>query len=1196
MLTLGLGVAADGQSRSTKGSTFGTAAKATSDIIRDGVLPQFGDYELLEEIARGGMGVVYRARQKSLHRLVAVKLILAGQLATPESVQRFRLEAEAAARLHHPGIVPIYEIGEFETQHFYSMKLIDGVSLSECRDEFIVNSTAAASERWQQQLCVAELISKVARALDFAHHRGVLHRDLKPSNILIDEDGIPYLTDFGLAKLTGNETGGLTLTHAVLGTPGYVAPEQAIGKTEITTAADVYGLGATLYELLTGQPPFIGSSAVETMWMAIHNDPVPPRKISPGLDRDIETIAMHCLEKQPDQRYWTAAAVAEDLERFVRREPIRARPVSTPEYIWRWCQRNPGISTLVSFLMLTFFIGSGLVFWQWMRAERANSELQANSEKILKGSIELSITNEHLHWNSINDMINAGQSSRALAKVAWLIRKNQSDWKAANFGISLIEQRRFPIPLAPAIRHPEGNELTVARLSPDGQRIVTASFDGTARVWDAHTSLQVAPALEHAATVTWAEFSPNSTRIATSSEDKTVRLWNAETGEPLSEPLVHEAAVVRVHYSCDGRFLLSRTQNAVTLFDAEGKKQLGPLDYEGNIVQSKFTSDGKALFLGIQAGNQSRVEAWDVETKQQLFEIPTGSFLDADINPDMTRIITLDREAATVWNVPDRSQLLQVGDPDSNLEHVKFSPVGDTFATSDYNQFVQVWNTESGLPATQKLPHHYFVTGFSFIGLDNRLATWSDDSFVRIWDTKSSQLDSEPIKHTHRVQYVDVGFIEGQEVLLSTVSHLKSRSAETQTGAAQLWRHHQIKKPARRSIGIDRNGLDGQQMSHNGRWLAFGMTTGQVCVMETATGKLVCDPISIHGGAWGMEFTIDDSQLIITTSTGQISSWSLPGAELVGQPVELKTTIQPMELSTDGQFFATGSTDGFLRLWSTESLQIIRTHDQGSEINSVAFSPDGKLVASAGENRIVHIWNVTTGQLQCNLVGHTNEVLRVVFAPDSRHLVTASHDHTARLWNIEGEQLHVLQHQGEVVDVVFNPTGTLVATGARDRTALLWDTHSGQPKVRSLLHDQAVRSVRFSPDGQRLLTLDFYGARLWDVSTGHPLTVRLPNPILTGIGFQSSSSGPQFTPDGRSFYIAVGATEARLWESQLPPSPIPNWFPDFLEGIARQQFNGDEEIPATVSNDTFLSLKARLLKASEQDYYTQWARTWLEGN
>ncbi|HEX8914955.1 MAG TPA: serine/threonine-protein kinase, partial [Humisphaera sp.] len=245
LLQLGLSAVAAGpgsaaRTRARHGTRGGTADPddpAADPFLRQGVLRAFGDYELESEIARGGMGVVYRARQRSLNRTVAVKMILAGQLATPDSVRRFRLEAEAAARLHHPGIVPIYEIGEVETQHFFSMELVDGASLAECLDDFRLRPDAPAAERRRQELCVVDLVARVARALDFAHQRGVLHRDLKPSNILIDADGHPRLTDFGLAKLTGREASGLTLSAAVLGTPGYLAPEQAAGRAgEVTTA------------------------------------------------------------------------------------------------------------------------------------------------------------------------------------------------------------------------------------------------------------------------------------------------------------------------------------------------------------------------------------------------------------------------------------------------------------------------------------------------------------------------------------------------------------------------------------------------------------------------------------------------------------------------------------------------------------------------------------------------------------------------------------------------------------------------------------------------------------------------------------------------------------------------------------------------------------------------------------------------
>ena len=505
------------------------------------------------------MGVVYRAQQRSLNRPVAVKMILAGQLATPESVQRFRLEAEAAARLHHPGIVPIYEIGEHETQHFFSMKLIEGESLAQCLPDFRLRGESSLSERREQQRCIADLLTQVARALEFAHQRGVLHRDLKPSNILIDEEGRPHLTDFGLAKLTGREAGGLTLSNAVLGTPGYLAPEQAAGRLDqVTTSADVYGLGATLYELLTGRPPFVGTTVVETMWMTIHQDPAAPRQVTPAVPRDLETIALRCLEKAPERRYASAGAVADELERFLRNEPILARPITRREHVWRWCRRNPWVALLTFALTTAILVGSGTALWQWGRAQQANVVLAENVA--------------HLQWSAIDVMLERGQAAQALAHVALMLRKDPADARAAMFAMSLLEQRRFPLPRAPQIRHPEAGELSVARLSPDGQTIATASFDGTTRLWNSATSEQIGPPLKHGAAVTWAEFSPDGTLLASCSEDGTARVWDPRTGQPRGDPIPHDGPVLKLQFSRDGKSLLTRTARAVFVVDVASRR------------------------------------------------------------------------------------------------------------------------------------------------------------------------------------------------------------------------------------------------------------------------------------------------------------------------------------------------------------------------------------------------------------------------------------------------------------------------------------------------------------------------------------------------------------------------------------------------------------------------------------------------
>jgi TolB-like protein/predicted Ser/Thr protein kinase len=306
---------------------------------------EFGDYELREEIGRGGQGVVYRARQKSLNRTVALKIIALGHWATATHLKRFRLEAEAAASLNHPFIVPIHEIGEREGCCYFSMNLIEGGQLDE-----VVRRKAIPIRH------AAELIAKLARTVHYAHEHGILHRDIKPGNILLDAEGEPHLTDFGLARLVETEST-VTRTLEVLGTPSYMAPEQATGKnTQLTSVTDVYGLGAVLYQLLTGHPPFAGGTTYETVRLVLETDPRQPRILNPKVDRDLSTICVKCLDKNPQRRYASALALAEDLERWLRREPIRARRAGLFACGKKWLQRNP--TTAVSAVSLAGLIAA----------------------------------------------------------------------------------------------------------------------------------------------------------------------------------------------------------------------------------------------------------------------------------------------------------------------------------------------------------------------------------------------------------------------------------------------------------------------------------------------------------------------------------------------------------------------------------------------------------------------------------------------------------------------------------------------------------------------------------------------------------------------------------------------------------------------------------------------------------------------
>ncbi|MGH7968647.1 MAG: serine/threonine-protein kinase, partial [Limisphaerales bacterium] len=327
----------------------------------------FGDYELLEEIARGGMGVVYKARQKSLNRIVAVKMILAGSLATRQFIQRFRAEASAAAALHHPNIVAIHEVGVREFQHFFSMDYVEGQNLAQ-----LVGKQPLLSRK------AAEYVRQIAQAIHYAHSQGILHRDLKPSNVLVDAaTGQPRVTDFGLAKRMDSESS-FTVTGHMLGSPSFMPPEQAShDRGKVGPPADVYALGAILYHLLTARSPFQGESLAAVVTEVLNSEPISPRLLNPSVPRDLETICLKCLEKEPARRYATAEELANELGRFLDDVPILARPVGPTARLWRWCRRKPAIATLaaiVLILVLVVLFGAPIAIFRIDRA-RLDAEL-----------------------------------------------------------------------------------------------------------------------------------------------------------------------------------------------------------------------------------------------------------------------------------------------------------------------------------------------------------------------------------------------------------------------------------------------------------------------------------------------------------------------------------------------------------------------------------------------------------------------------------------------------------------------------------------------------------------------------------------------------------------------------------------------------------------------------------------------------
>jgi tetratricopeptide (TPR) repeat protein/predicted Ser/Thr protein kinase len=380
-------------------------------------------YEILKELGRGGMGVVYQARQTSVNRVVALKMILAGSHAGEQELQRFLTEAEAVAALQHPNIVQLYEFGEHDGLPYFTLEFVPGGNLAD--------KLHGLSQPPRE---AARLAEQLARAMQAAHGRGIVHRDLKPANVLLAEDGTPKIADFGLAKKVNGDSG-LTATGAIMGTPSYMAPEQAGGECKhVGPAADVYALGAILYEMLTGRPPFLAASPLETVQQVLTSEPVPPSHLHPKLPRDLETICLKCLQKKPGQRYAGAEALADDLGRFLAGEPIRARPVGRIERAWRWCRRNPRIAVLTATLVAVVAAGFGGVLWQWQRAE--NNARVADRRR---GEAE---DNFHLAQDAVQRCVRLVSENRQLSEPALQPLRKELLESARQFCEQFVQARR----------------------------------------------------------------------------------------------------------------------------------------------------------------------------------------------------------------------------------------------------------------------------------------------------------------------------------------------------------------------------------------------------------------------------------------------------------------------------------------------------------------------------------------------------------------------------------------------------------------------------------------------------------------------------------------------------------------------------------------------------------------------------------
>jgi WD40 repeat protein len=979
----------------------------------------FGDYELLGEIARGGMGVVYRARQVSLNRPVALKMIASGQLATPAAVQRFRTEAEAAARLDHPHIVPIYEIGEYEGQHYFSMKLIEGGTLAEISPKSKVQSPKSADE-------AARLVATVARAVHYAHQRGILHRDLKPTNILLDEQGQPHVTDFGLAKLLEEDT---SLTHslALLGTPAYMAPEQAAGGAkQLTISADIYGLGAILYELLTGQPPFRAETAVETLRQACEQEPARPRTLNSVVDRDLETICLKCLSKDAEKRYGSAQLLAQDLDHWGKGEPILARPVGSAEKAWRWCRRRPIVAGLLLALLVVFAAGLAGIFWQWRRAER---NAGAATDKLIDSYIAQA--------GAIRATDRMGRRFDSLVAVSNAVTLNptptQKD-ELRNEAIAcfaLTDLRvitKASVPggdIAPTWRFDSGLQVYARETAPGEIAILrVADNREVARLPSVGSSVWLIDG-----------FSPDSRFLLASYADRTNRLWEIARGEPaLTIPGKNVLATPSGNwwaFTPDSRSLvLSHPDGSLSVYAVDTWTETNRVRMQSRLTHFGVLADGTKVAGIVEEGD--RVD---------MVNLGTGKVIDSFTAPDHLSCLTC-------------------------------ASGSDSIAAGSGGGHIYLWDTSTG-DRLDIDAHQASVTRVSFNRAGTLLASTSVDSDFGLWDTLTGQLIMRGLRHPFEVRFADdelhLAYYNARHVSLLEIS-LPS---------------------AFRSLNRVSRKLGGESMafSPDGRLLATG-DDDAIHLHDFATGKeLAVVPeqlaFSIYFHPDGRSLMVDGLGLSRwPIHRGDDGS----GTIRLGRRTRLTDEASyGCDLSRNGRFLVVG--DGIksaARVFDLENPSVSPVALPHSNLVSVAISPDGRFVATTGarQGSGVKVWDVARRQVLEELPLARDAW--ALFSPDGRWLAVSGEDN--RLYQVgswalrfkvavspdaaSGAHASAFSPDGEIWALENSPLNThLYATATGQRLAIL------EPPHQAMTHRLA-----FSPDGTTLAVLQHNRVvQLWDL-------------------------------------------------------------------------------------------------------------------
>ena len=952
----------------------------------------FGDYELVSEVARGGMGVVYKARQISLNRVVAVKMLLWGRFASDEFVRRFKREAAAIAGLQHPSIVAIHEFGECEGIAYFSMDYIEGQDMS------ALVRTQPLSVR-----TAARQIQLLAEAMQYAHDRGVVHRDLKPSNIMIDATGAPRITDFGLAKQLDADLE-RTQTEGVFGSPGYMAPEQAFPREQKSSgkSADIYSLGAILYFLLTGRPPFLATTLEDTLLDLQKGDVVRPRSLNRSVPADLEVICLKCLEKNPASRYGSAGELGLELTRFLAGDPIHARPPGVARRAWRWSRRRPALA-VTALLLFAITAGSIVVaaHMQQMR-ERMRQSLYAADMNVAARNLE---ENNFAQASALLERYRPRPGAKDLRGFEWRYLWSQCHSKSA---VALPMHRQVAGMLS---------------FTLDGRNLAAFYWDGSAEVWNVdarqrgHGPTNISPA---------GGFTADGD-LCVSDAAGILYVKEADTGKTLrSWP--HAGELLGIGRS-GGVTLLLTSSNRLELRDlADGRIKFStPLpgslqaDY-GLRPPVAINADGSKVAIALPLGSVKgarQISVWNTEggkLTEKFVEQKTVRCLEFD---PVSGFLAggLSNGEISLWNL-DTKERLVISAHQGPVLSLAFA-TNQLLASGSSDQSIRIWDMRGGVP---REPAHVFnhrgeVWSLAFSSDGRRLASGGRDNPLRIWDPLEAEKNSQVISgllteefsnfvfspdslwmaagcKDHSIKVWEVATLRIQAVL-SGMSYVvcfspdsKSILASTHEGAACWWDIATKTKRSVPSYNGNLNDVKSVDFSPDGQMAALGSVTGDIYLLEIDTGRVVKTLSGHTNSVLSLKFSSSGGRLFSGSRDRFLRSWDVATGLAVDGCQDHKGSIFAVAISPNGKMVASGCGADTIKFWHPDHLKqraFTSFSYHRSTVKSLAFSPDNKTLASGSEDKTVKLWSLPFGT-EVTSFRFKQSVQLVAFSADGRNL------------------------------------------------------------------------------------------------------------------------------------------------------------------------------------------------------------------